>query len=159
MSEVRVLFVCLGNICRSPMAKWVFADAVRRAGLDGRIEIDSCGTGHWHVGGDADRRAAATARDKGLDTAHTARQICDEDFGRFDLIVVMDRSNRQHVLGAGAPKEKVRLMRSFDPTLSAGDHDVPDPYYGGDEGFEEVYKMLVRASEGLLTHLRTERGL
>jgi protein-tyrosine phosphatase len=155
MSKVRVLFVCLGNICRSPMAKWVFADAVRRAGLEDGIEIDSCGTGHWHVGNSADRRASATARSKGLDPRHTARQLCTEDFERFDLIVVMDRSNRQQVLAEGAPEEKVRLMRSFDPTLGGREHDVPDPYYGGDEGFEEVYTMLVRAADGLLEHLRS----
>jgi protein-tyrosine phosphatase len=158
VSGARVLFVCLGNICRSPMAKWVFADAVRRSGLEGRIEIDSCGTGHWHVGNGADPRAAATGRGKGLDTTHTARQLCTDDFEEFDLIVVMDRSNERNVLGLGAPREKVRLMRSFDPASDPRD-EVPDPYYGGDSGFEDVYAMLVRAAEGLLEHLRARHGL
>ncbi len=153
MSGARVLFVCLGNICRSPMAKWVFAEVVRREGLEGVIEIDSCGTGAWHVGEGADARAAATARGKGLDTTHTARQLCADDFDAFDLIVVMDRKNKRDVLAAGAPGERVHLMRAFDRTLG-GEADVPDPYYGGDEGFEEVYAMLVRSAEGLVEEVR-----
>ena len=155
MNRVRVLFVCLGNICRSPMTKWVFEDAVRRHGLADRVEVDSCGTGAWHIGDCADPRAAATARAKGLDTSHTARQLCAEDFDRFDLIVVMDRSNRRNVLAAGAPADKVRLMRSFDPSLQGGEADVPDPYYGGDDGFEEIYGMLVRAAEGLVAEIQS----
>jgi protein-tyrosine phosphatase len=157
MSTYRVLFVCMGNICRSPMAKWVFADLVKQRGLQDRIEIDSCGTGSWHIGEGADPRAVATGRAKGLDTRHTARQLCEADYGAFDLIVVMDRDNLQNVLGRGAPKEKVRLMRSFDATMSGRpehEMDVPDPYWGGEEGFERVHAMLVRAGEGLVDHVQ-----
>jgi protein-tyrosine phosphatase len=158
MSEhASILFVCLGNICRSPLARWIFQDLVARRGLQHRITIDSCGTGAWHIGQDADPRAAATARTKGLDPAHTARQICPEDFESFDLIVVMDRQNQRDVLALGAPPDKVRLMRSFDPASTGKALDVPDPYYGGDEGFEHVHKLLAIAAEGLLSEV--ERSL
>jgi protein-tyrosine phosphatase len=152
-AKASILFVCLGNICRSPLAKWVFQDLVRRRGLQDRITIDSCGTGGWHIGDTADPRAAATARSKGLDPKHSARQICADDLNRFDLLVVMDRSNHRDVLALGAPPDKVRLMRSFDPALTGQAMDVPDPYYGGDEGFEHVYTMLVIAAEGLLSEI------
>jgi protein-tyrosine phosphatase len=156
MSRTRILFVCLGNICRSPLAKWIVQDLVSKRGLSDAVEIDSCGTGSWHIGEPADPRATMTGRAKGLDTKHRARQLCRDDFERFDVIVVMDRSNQRNVLAAGAPAEKVRLMRSFDPT-SGDDLDVPDPYYGGDEGFENVYRMLVRAAEGLLEEITKNR--
>jgi protein-tyrosine phosphatase len=152
-----ILFVCLGNICRSPLAKWIAQDLARRRGLQDRITFDSCGTGGWHTGEGADPRAAATARAKGLDPTHAARQLCTQDFGRFDLIVVMDRANRRDALAMGAPPDKLRLMRSFDPANSGAEVDVPDPYYGGDEGFEHVYRMLVTAAEGLLGEV--ERSL
>jgi protein-tyrosine phosphatase len=161
VSRTRILFVCLGNICRSPMAKWVFADLVKREGLARQFEIDSCGTGAWHIGEAADPRAAAAGRGKGLDVRHTARQVCEADYAAFDFIIVMDRKNRADVLAAGAPAEKVHLMRSFDPALHGRpehEMDVPDPYWGGEEGFERVHQMLARAARGLLGELRL-RGL
>ncbi|MGH7130365.1 MAG: low molecular weight protein-tyrosine-phosphatase [Phycisphaerales bacterium] len=151
----RVLFVCLGNICRSPLAKFVAVAMAERRGLSGRVEFDSCGTGGWHVGGGADPRTVAVARRHGLETTHTARQLSHQDFGRFHWLIAMDADNVQTLLNRGAPPEKVRLMRSFDAAASAEapDLDVPDPYTGGPEGFDEVYSMLVTACEGMLDEL------
>lgn len=147
-------FVCLGNICRSPLAKWIFTHQAKQRGILHRFNIDSCGTGGWHAGGPADPRSTAIALQYGLDVPHTARQVMPiTDFAQFDYLLAMDRSNRDNLLKLGAPKERVFLMRSFDATLKGADEhhlDVPDPYYGGDDGFEKVYQMLWRASEGLI---------
>jgi protein-tyrosine phosphatase len=152
-----VLFVCLGNICRSPLARVVFADLLIRRGLAERFDIDSCGMGGWHVGGPADPRAVAVAARHGLLLTHTARQIDPRtDFDRFGLLLAMDRSNRDALVRAGAAPSQVRLMRSFDPGMAGlpeAKLDVPDPYYGAGDGFETVYQMLSAASEGLLAHL------
>ncbi len=165
MSRTGVLFVCLGNICRSPLARALFSDMVARRGLSDRFDIDSCGTGDWHSGDNADPRTTAIALKNGLPFQHTARQLHPPtDFQRFDIILAMDRSNRRNITLMGethsvAPRD-LRLMRSFDPTLAgAEDHalDVPDPYYGGPEGFQLMYEMLTRACEGLLTHLTRQR--
>jgi protein-tyrosine phosphatase len=133
------------------------ADMASRQGREQDFDIDSCGTGGWHVGLGADPRTIAVAARHGLKMSHTARQLDPRaDFARFDLIVAMDRSNRDTLLDAGTPGAAVRLMRSFDPAMSgaAGDElDVPDPYYGPGDGFENVYRMLVTASEGLLAEL------
>lgn len=156
-----VLFVCLGNICRSPMAKWVFRDLVERRGLEMRVRIDSCGTGGWHVGQPADPRAVRTAAAAGLRTDHVVRQLSREDFEQFDLLIAMDRRNREHLLSEGAHEDKVHLMRRFDPDITgAHEHalDVPDPYYGADDGFVKVHQMLRSASEGLLEHVRARLG-
>lgn len=152
-----VLFVCLGNICRSPLAKWLFTHHALRRGVLDQFLIDSCGTGPWHAGRGADARSVRTAQRYGLATPHTARQLdAAGDFDRFHLLLAMDRSNRANLLAAGADPSRVRLMRSFDPLLtSEPEHtlDVPDPYEGGEEGFENVYQMLDRACVGLLDHL------
>lgn len=149
-----LLFVCLGNICRSPLAKWIFTRHAQERGVLDRFTIDSCGTGGWHAGGSADPRSTAIAIQNGLDVEHVARQVVPlTDFAAFDYLLAMDRQNRTTLLKLGAPSEKVFLMRSFDPTLAGkgDDHlDVPDPYLGGDEGFEKVYQMLWRACEGLI---------
>jgi protein-tyrosine phosphatase len=149
-----ILFVCLGNICRSPLAKWIFVHQARQRNILHRLEIDSCGTGGWHAGGPADPRSTAIALQYGLDVEHVARQVQPHtDFGRFEYLLAMDRHNRDTLLLLGAPRERVFLMRSFDPTLRGASEeqmDVPDPYYGGDDGFEKVYQMLWRASEGLI---------
>jgi protein-tyrosine phosphatase len=153
-----VLFVCLGNICRSPLAKAVFTDAARRRSVDHLFDIDSCGTGHWHAGEGADRRAIHAAANHGLTLIHTARQLePTSDFVRFQLVVAMDRENRKSLLARGAAPERVRLMRSFDGRLT-GDHDVPDPYYGTGDGFETVFQMLTTACEGLLDQLLSSQS-
>lgn len=148
-----VLFVCLGNICRSPLAKAIFAHQARAKGLLQRYRIDSCGTGHWHVGGPADPRSVAIALEHGVELPHVARQVDPEDdFEAFTHIIAMDQRNHADLLDLGAPRSRVFLMRSFDPTLAgAPPHrlDVPDPYSGSAEGFRHVYDMLWRACEGL----------
>lgn len=149
-----LLFVCLGNICRSPLAKWIFVEQARSRGILERFRIDSCGTGSWHAGGPADPRSIAVALEHGLTVEHVARQVEPRtDFARFDYLLAMDRQNKSMLLKLGAPPEIVFLMRSFDPTLSGkGEEqmDVPDPYHGGEGGFEQVYQMLWRACEGLI---------
>lgn len=152
----RVLFVCLGNICRSPLAKFVARAMAERRGLTGRFEFDSCGTGRWHVGRGADPRTVAVARRHGLDTDHVARQLHEGDYEAFDWLIVMDAENARTLERRGAPGSKVRLMRSFGRAREIADLDVPDPYTGGDEGFDEVYSMLVSACEEMLDELAGE---
>jgi protein-tyrosine phosphatase len=156
--SVRVLFVCLGNICRSPTAEGVMRALVRDAGLEDSIELDSAGTGGWHVGSPPDERATETARARGITLEGAARQVCAEDFEDFDLILAMDGSNLAE-LRRMAPDEqtrsRVRMLRELDPA-SAGlnDLDVPDPYYGGSRGFEDVLDVVQAACVGLLEELR-----
>jgi protein-tyrosine phosphatase len=162
MEPVRILFVCLGNICRSPMAEGIFQHLVREAGLDPQIEADSCGTGGWHVGELPDRRARQVFQERsGEPLASRARQIQLEDFDRFDYILAMDEDNRldlQAMLGrkAGA-KARIFKMRYFD--AEAPDANVPDPYYGGIGDFQAVYDMLQRSNQAFLHWLREERNL
>lgn len=149
-----ILFVCLGNICRSPLARVIFEEMTVRRGVRDLYDIDSCGTGSWHVGSGADPRSIQIAARYGLHLTHVARQLDPEsDFERFNLLVGMDQSNCATMIERGAPHDRVKLMRTYDPTLAqAPGHriDVPDPYYGGENGFDDVYHMLNRACEGLL---------
>ncbi len=158
---MRLLFVCLGNICRSPTAEGVMRALVEEAGLENDFYVDSAGTGGWHVGSAPDRRAAAAARARGLVLEGAARQVRPEDFLDFDLLLAMDRSNERE-LRRMAPGEqeraKVRLLREFDPAAAAADDlDVPDPYYGGTGGFDAVFDLVRAACEGLLESLRAGR--
>lgn len=159
-APVRLLFVCLGNICRSPTAEGVMRELVRREGLEDEFELESGGTGSWHVGSPPDARAAQAARGRGFELGGLARQVRREDFERFDLILVMDASNLRDLRGLAADeaqREKVRLLREFDPhSVGAGgeDLDVPDPYYGARGGFEEVFDLVHAACEGLLAQIR-----
>jgi protein-tyrosine phosphatase len=147
----RVLFVCLGNICRSPTAEGVMRRLVREHGLEDEIEIDSAGTGGWHVGAPPDARATEAARRRGTELSGSARRFDPErDFDRFDIVLAMDAENRRDLL-AMAPDEEARAkVRKFRP----GDLDVPDPYYGGDEGFEHVLDLAEEAARELLAELR-----
>lgn len=151
-----ILFVCLGNICRSPLAEGIFLHLAAQRGLEG-LTVDSAGTGGWHAGEGPDRRALAVARQRGVHLPSIARQVVREDFARFTHIIAMDQSNLENLVSMGAPEERVRLMRSYDPAHANGSApyapDVPDPYYGGDEGFDHVYDMLVAACRGLLDEL------
>ena len=158
MTPTRILFVCMGNICRSPTAEGVVRRLLREAGLEDEVEIDSAGTGSWHVGSPPDARATETARRRGITLEGAARQVTPADFERFDLILAMDASNRRD-LEALAPddaaRRKVVAFREFDPLAVAdGDLDVPDPYY--DDRFEHVLDVVERASEGLLDHVRAQ---
>jgi low molecular weight protein-tyrosine phosphatase len=156
---MRILFVCLGNICRSPTAEGVMRALVREAGLEDEIELDSAGTGGWHVGDPPDRRATAAARKRGIALEGQARTVTRQDFEDFDLLLAMDRANLR-ALQQMAPDEqaraKVRMLREFDPaSAGARDLDVPDPYYGGDQGFEHVLDVVERACRHLLDDLRS----
>lgn len=150
---VRVLFVCLGNICRSPTAEAVFARDVRAAGLEAHFEIDSAGTGDWHAGELAHPPTRAHASTRGIEITHRARQIRVTDLETFDHVLVMDASNLKNVLAlakSDAHRAKVRLFRDHEP--GAEGTEVPDPYYTGQ--FAEVFEICERASEGLLRELR-----
>ncbi len=158
---VRVLFVCLGNICRSPMAEAVFRALVRDDGIEDRFDIDSAGTSDYHEGEPPDARAREVARRRGIRLTGRSRPIRVEDVHRFDYVLVMDSENLRDVVrlaGSAEVRAKVRRLREFDP-LANGDLDVPDPYYGGREGFERVQEMLERSCRGLLDHIRSDRGL
>jgi protein-tyrosine phosphatase len=157
---MRILFVCLGNICRSPTAEGVMRHVVREEGLEDRIEIDSAGTGGWHVGAPPDERATAAARGREIVLEGAARKFAPEDFSRFDLILAMDESNRRDLIAQApddAARAKVRLLREFDPDSDgAPDLDVPDPYYGGEQGFEHVLDLVDAATRGLVHQLRAQ---
>jgi protein-tyrosine phosphatase len=161
MEKVHVLFVCLGNICRSPTAEGVFRHVVELEGLTSSFVIDSAGTGAWHVGEPPDERATETARGRGISLEGKARKVTRSDFERFHYVVAMDRENRENLLRmapTAALKAKVHLFRAFDPA-SPRNAEVPDPYYGGARGFEEVFDICDAAARGLLAHLREEHGL
>jgi protein-tyrosine phosphatase len=154
---VRVCFVCLGNICRSPTAEAVMRHRLAEAGLSGEVEVESAGTGAWHVGHPPDDRAAGAARARGIVMDGSARQFGPGDFARFDLVLAMDHENADHLRRiAPGPREadKVRLLREFDPASAGGDLAVPDPYYGGDDGFATVFEQVDAACLGLIDHLR-----
>ena len=156
---IRVLFVCMGNICRSPTAHGVFAALVDAQGLGDRIEVDSAGTHGYHVGAPPDPRSQQTARARGVDLAGLrARRFEAVDFVDFDYLLAMDRGNLADMLALRPDdaRARIHLMLDFAPDF---DHDeVPDPYYG-DTGFERVYDMIDAASRGLLAHIRENHGL
>ena len=165
----RICFVCLGNICRSPTAEGVMQSLVDDAGLAERIQVDSAGTGGWHVGDPPDQRAAAEARRRGLDLTSRGRQASPSDFYTFDLLVAMDHRNLADLCDLApepALRDKVVLLRSFDAesVASAERHGhpesdflaVPDPYYGGDRGFADVFDIVDAGCRGLLAHVAAQ---
>ena len=158
---IRVCMVCLGNICRSPTAEAAMRHLVAAEGLAKAISIESAGTGSWHVGEPPDERAQEAGRRRGIVVEGEARQFRARDFERFDLVIAMDRTNRDSLVKL-APNEqaraKVHLLRSFDPA-SARDLDVPDPYYGGRDGFDRVFDICEAGCRGLLDHVRERHGL
>jgi protein-tyrosine phosphatase len=153
----RICFVCMGNICRSPMAATVMSGRIDEAGLTGRIEVDSAGTGGWHAGEPADHRALATLRTHGLDgIGHRARRFDPAWFADRDLVVAMDAENLRALRRLAPPgrADEVVLLRSFDPSAAPTELDVPDPYYEGATGFEHVYDLVDAGCRGLLEHVR-----
>jgi protein-tyrosine phosphatase len=146
-----IVFVCTGNICRSPIAEKVFAHELARAGLADGVSVTSAGTGGWHVGGPADDRAAALLRAEGYPHEHVARQVDAEQLGA-DLIVALDDSHRRDLQRLVPEPDRVRLLRSFDP--DADGTDVADPYYGDDAGFTTTVEQVRAAVPGLLAHVR-----
>jgi protein-tyrosine phosphatase len=156
---LRVTTVCTGNICRSPIAEYVLRDAIERAGIGHAVHVDSAGIGGWHVGEGADRRSVRALAAHGLDASgHRVRQITrdwfDDAESAPDLLLAMDASHLAD-LRRLAPEADVRLIRAFDPACDPGDLDVPDPYYGPDAGFDEVYRMIERAVPAVVDHVRT----
>jgi protein-tyrosine phosphatase len=158
---VRIVFVCLGNICRSPTAEGVMRHAAARAGV--AVTLDSAGTGNWHVGEPPDPRTVRAAKQRGYELEHLrGRQFGVQDFSDFDLIVAMDRANHDAITRlaktCSVPVPPIRMLRSFDPT-SDHDADVPDPYAGGARGFEDVLDICERACAGLVEHLLAESAV
>jgi protein-tyrosine phosphatase len=148
-----ILFVCLGNICRSPLAEGVFAAVLEEKGLSDRFELDSAGTGGWHLGSAPDPRSIAIAASHGIDiSGQKARKVVNADFSRFDLILGMDRSNVQDLrrLAPASAQDRIHL---FLELADGRERDVPDPYYGGADGFADVYRMIREASEVLSSRL------
>ena len=156
MQKTSVLFVCMGNICRSPTAQGVFASLVEEAQLDHLIHIDSAGTHAYHVGNPPDPRATEAAARRGIDlTPQRARRVTAADFERFDYVLAMDQSNREDLLEICPEphQNKIRLFLEFtEPSSQA---DVPDPYYGGSQGFERVLDLVEEAARGLLKNIQS----
>lgn len=157
MKQVKILFVCMGNICRSPTAHGVFRRLVEREGLEQLVMIDSAGTHAYHVGKPPDERAQQTARYRDIDLGDLrARQTTASDYEAFDYLLAMDEENYE-ILVSSCPagmEHKLRLFMSFAPEL--GIQEVPDPYYGGEQGFEQVFDLIEAASAGLLDEIRRE---
>ena len=152
---VKVLFVCLGNICRSPTAQGVFTALINREGLSNVVSVDSAGTGAWHIGDQPDRRAQAAAKTRGYDlSTQRARQIKETDFWDFDYVIAMDSQNHSDLsmMAPTSVQDRIRMFLSF--AAEKGIRDVPDPYYGGPDGFDHVLDLVEAASLGLLQDIR-----
>lgn len=157
---VRVCFVCLGNICRSPTAEGIMRKRVREVGLETEIGVESAGTADYHVGEPPDRRTMATARLHGVDLESLARQFEAADFERFDYVLAMDESNAARLRSMArndAERDKVQRLLEYAGDLDS--QDVPDPYYGGSSGFQKVFDLCDAACRGLLAHIRKEHAL
>ncbi|MCB0495360.1 MAG: low molecular weight phosphotyrosine protein phosphatase [Cyclobacteriaceae bacterium] len=154
----KILFVCLGNICRSPLAEALFRKHVEANGLQDQFMCDSCGTADYHIGSAPDQRSVANARENGLDYSHRGRQLSEHDFKEFDYIVAMDESNlaniqRRNEIGHA----NIFKMRDFDSDAKGA--DVPDPYFGGISGFQDVFDILDRSTLNLLEELTESSGI
>jgi protein-tyrosine phosphatase len=160
MNNVKVLFVCMGNICRSPTAQGVFEKLVAESDLAEVMHIDSAGTHAYHIGESPDARASEAAQRRGIDLSRQhARRVSAEDFEVFDYVLAMDRSNIEDLAGLYQPEHssKLRLLLEYAPGLET--REVPDPYYGGATGFERVLDMIEQASAGLLADIRQQHGI
>ncbi len=160
MAPTRVCFVCLGNICRSPTAEAVMRHRLQFDDLGVHVEVESAGTGDWHVGHQPDERAREEAARRGIDMQGVAQQFTADDFDRFDLVLAMDSANLEalrRIAPSAEAASKVQMLRAFDP-LAGDELDVPDPYFGGSQGFVEVFDMVDRSVTGLLDHIGSTRG-
>lgn len=160
--QQHILFVCLGNICRSPLAKAIFNHQISEKGLGEKYVADACGTSNYHVGDRPDPRTIRNARQHSIEIDHIGRQISVQDFSNFDLILTMDRSNLQYVNDLSAKsqnlKADIKMIRAYDPE-SLGLQDVPDPWYGNEQGFEEVFQMILRSCEELIQQLEKGKAI
>jgi protein-tyrosine phosphatase len=153
---MKILFVCMGNICRSPAADGIMVHMVQEAGLSDEITIDSAGTGGWHAGQPADRRMRAHAKARGYDLPSIARQVEPNDFVDFDLILVMDQQNQRDIREFAPKRELMAKVRQFcDYAKDRPEHEVPDPYYGGDAGFEQVLDIVENGCKHLLEEIQS----
>ena len=150
----RIAFVCLGNICRSPMASVILTELVDNAGLSGKVEVTSCGTGTWHLGEPMDPRAAAQLREAGYDASAHRAQKYDPTWLENDLVLAMDSKNLEDITDGKGTDDRVRMFRSFDPLADPYDLDVPDPWYAGDESFVQVMGIVERTCQQLLAELQ-----
>jgi protein-tyrosine phosphatase len=146
-----ILFVCMGNICRSPLAEGVFRHKIAARGVEDRFFVDSAGTGDWHAGEPADARMRAVAGRHGIELTSAARVVVPDDFTRFDHLVCADEINRRTLLARGAPEDRTQLLLSFDPDTPV--REVPDPYEGGIEGFELVFDLVDAACDHMIERL------
>lgn len=154
---MKVLFVCLGNICRSPLAEAVFNHKIKQLNLQHRISADSCGTGDYHIGDQPDPRTVKTAQKNGVEIWHQARQLSAYDLTEFDYLFAMDEQNMRGILrlpDAGKHVNKIRLMREFDPQAQG---DVPDPYYGTLHDFQFVFEMLDRTLDVFIESIKSDK--
>ena len=157
----RIAVVCLGNLCRSPIGEVVLSEKIARAGLDGRVEVTSAGTGGWHVGEPMDRRAASVLAAHGYDgSQHRASQFETHWYDDHDLVLAMDESNHADLTDLATDVEpgRLRMFRDFDPRATEADRDVPDPYYGGDDGFTHVLRTVERTADAIVAALEQELG-
>jgi protein-tyrosine phosphatase len=154
--KTKILFVCLGNICRSPLAEAIFLRHLKIAGMEDKFSADSCGTSGHHAGDNPDSRTIRNARKNGIEIQHIGRQFSLQDFSSADMIVAMDKKNFNNIQSLafqnGFHKADIRMMRSFDPEAQF-EADVPDPWYGGEEGFEDVFQILWRSCGRLAAEL------
>lgn len=158
MEKVRVLFVCMGNICRSPTAQGVFEHHVRQSGSHTWIQIDSAGTHAYHIGSAPDQRSQAAARERGIDlSSQRARQVQASDFDEFDYILAMDSANLSDLQRQAKSQQRAEIRLLMEYATLWNEREVPDPYYGGTRGFEKVLDMIEDASKGLLAHLVERR--
>ena len=159
MNKIKIVFVCSGNICRSPLAEAVFSDYIKKNKLDNNFEIDSCGTAAYHLDSLPDKRAISAADKYGITLNHKARKIDSKDMSYYDYILVMDHLNYEDVVSnmdKGIKKDKVFLLRSFDPSITEV-YDVPDPYYGTQADFDDVLNICKRSIEGFIKYLVSEK--
>lgn len=156
---VKVLFVCLGNICRSPLAEAIFQKLIEEHQLTDRISCDSCGNSNYHIGGQPDQRTVKNALQNGVVLNHKARQFSSDDFNKFDFIIPMDKSNLSNILKfeeANTTKATIQLMRDYEDEGEC--MDVPDPYFGGEDGFQEMFDILDRSCKKMMTSMINDQN-